>query len=122
MLLALMAVLGFALVLIADVGQNLVGGVRFGDITFKDLVDKVKDRVLDRDVPEPKKKAAAKTTPKAERPRAGGRTTPTTDTATPTQRAPLQAPSPDDYVRHVEPRVDPEVEQARARLDALLNR
>ena len=119
MLLALMAALGFAVVLIVDVAQNLVGGVRFGDITFKDLVDKVQNRVLDRDVPEPKKRAPLKA--KTERPRPTTRAPTATEAATPTERAPLQAPSPDDYVRHVEPRVDPEVEKARARLDALLN-
>ena len=122
-LLGFMAVMGFALVLIADVGASLVGNVKFGDITFRDLVDKVSDRVLDRDVPEPKKKPAPKVTPAptTKKPSSSSTTPSKPETPEP-PRAPLQAPSPEDYARHVEPRVDPEVEQARARLDALLNR
>ena len=121
-LLALMAVVGFALVLVVDVGASIVGRAPFfkdarGDITFADLFDKVGTRVLDRDVPEPKKKPAPST-----------KTQPTTQKKTSTVEAPPPktsstpqvAPSPEDYAKHVEPRKDPEVEQAKARLDALL--
>ena len=121
-LLALMAVVGFALVLVVDVGASIVGRAPFfkdarGDITFADLFDKVGTRVLDRDVPEPKKKPAPST-----------KTQPTTQKKTSTVEAPPPktsstpqvAPSPEDYAKHVEPREDPEVEQAKARLDALL--
>lgn len=114
-LLGLMAVVGFALVLVVDVGASIVGRARFGEITFADLFDKVSDRVLDRDVPEPKKKDPAKA--------AAQKTTTTTkpEAAPPkTSSTPQKAPSPEDYAKHVEPQQDPEVEQAKQRLDALL--
>jgi hypothetical protein len=115
-LLACMAVLGFALVLVADVGLTLVGGMRFGQITFAQLFDKVQDRVLDRDVPKPVPKAAPR---KAAPPV----TSPATPSAAPTtERAPEAAPRPDEYAKHLEQRPDPEVEAARDRLNDLLKR
>ncbi|MDP2342116.1 MAG: hypothetical protein Q8O67_14255 [Deltaproteobacteria bacterium] len=113
-LLVLMAVLGFAVVLVVDVGVTLIGNVRFGQATFSELFGKVADRVFDRDVPQPRpaKKIPAKTT--------------TTTTARapvpPAARAPVAAPRPEDYARHVQEPVEPEVQAAKARLDQLLNR
>ena len=106
LLLAFMAVLGFAVVLVVDVGVTLVGSVRFGQTTFADLFDKVSDRVLDRDVPQ------ARPAKKVTKPK----------TTTTTTRAPLAAPPPEDYARHVGDAVDPEVQAAKQRLDQLLNR
>ena len=117
-LLGLMALVGFAGVLIIDVGASLIGRARFGDITVADLVDKVKDRVFDRDVPEPKKKPA----PKAEKEK--------TEASKPAKKTPTStlppgaqpAPSPEDYAKHVAPTRDPEVDKAKERLDALLKK
>lgn len=111
LLLAFMAFLGFAAVLILDVGSTLIGGIRFGDITFADLFDKVSDRVFDRDVPEPKRKTAKPPTP--QKPKAPS---PPRESA----RAPAPAPSPEAYADHVAPVRDPEVEQAKQRLNDLL--
>ncbi len=36
--------------------MTLIGGIDLGQITFAELVDKVHDRVFDKDVPEPAKK------------------------------------------------------------------
>lgn len=109
-LLAFMAVLGFSIVLIADVGLTLVGGMRFGQITFAELLDKVQDRFLDRDLPAPKPKAAKKAPS-------------TTAAKAPTsERAPEAAPRPDEYARQLEHRPDPEVEAARDRLNDLLKK
>jgi hypothetical protein len=116
-LLACMAVLGFAIVLVADVGLTLVGGMRFGQITFAQLFDKVQDRVLDRDVPKPVPKAAPR---KAPAPVTSPATTPGATPAT--ERAPEAAPRPDEYAKHLEQRPDPEVEAARDRLNDLLKR
>lgn len=121
-LLGVMAAVGFALVLVVDVGASLAGRVPFfkdgrGDVTFADLFDKVSDRVFDRDVPEPKK-----TTPKTVK-TAPTKTTSSTKPelkAPETTRAPEKAPSPEDYAKHTAPQKDPEVEQAKQRLDALL--
>ena len=55
-LLGFMACLGFGIVLVLDVGMTLIGGIHLGQITFAELVDKVHDRVFDKDVPEPAKK------------------------------------------------------------------
>jgi hypothetical protein len=115
-LLVMMAVLGFAVVLVVDVGVTLLGNVRFGQVTFADLFAKVSDRVFDRDVPQPRPVKAVKTPAKTVAP------TTTTTARSPAARAPAAAPRPEDYARHVEDRVDPEVAAARARLDQLLNR
>ena len=111
-LLVFMAVLGFAVVLVVDVGASLLGSVRFGQVTFADLVAKLSDRVFDRDVPQPRpaKKSVAKAAP-----------TTTAKPAASAARAPMPAPRPEAYARHVEA-VDPEVQAARQRLDQLLNR
>lgn len=114
-LIAMMASLGFAAVLVADVGFKVLGGMKFGQITFAELVDKVQDRVFDHDVPEAKKKPPA--APKPTKPRSSS---PSTTRVEASDRAPLPAPRPDEYVKAIEPRTDPEVEQARARLDQLL--
>jgi len=112
-LIAMMASLGFAVVLVGDVGLKVLGGMKFGQITFAELVDKVQDRVFDHDVPEAKKKPAP--APKPVRPRASS-----PSSSEPAERAPLPAPRPEEYVKAIEARPDPEVEQARARLDQLL--
>ncbi len=116
MLIAMMASLGFAVVLVADVGFKVLGGMKFGQITFAELVDKVQDRVFDHDVPEAKKKPTP--APKPTKPRPSS-SSPTTRVEA-TDRAPLPAPRADEYVKAIETRPDPEVEQARARLDQLL--
>lgn len=113
-LLVVMAVLGFSVVLIADVGLTVVGGMKFGQITFAELFDKVENRFFDRDVPLPKPKTDKKLAAK-----------PSTSTPAPapvTERAPVEAPRPDEYARHLEPRPDPEVEAARDRLNDLLKK
>lgn len=115
LLIAMMASLGFAVVLVADVGFKLVGGMKFGQITFAELIDKVQDRVFDHDVPEAKKKPTP--APKPTKPRSSPPSSAPSSTA---DRAPLPAPRADEYVKAIEPRPDPEVEQARARLDQLL--
>jgi hypothetical protein len=114
LLIAMMASLGFAVVLVADVSFKVLGGMKFGQITFAELVDKVQDRVFDHDVPEAKKKTTA--TPKPARPRASS----SPSSSEPAVRAPLPAPRPEEYVKAIEARPDPEVAQARARLDQLL--
>ena len=118
-LLLFMGELGFAVVLVVDVGATLIGHVRFGDTTFAGMFAKVSDRVWDRDVPQPKavKKQAAAAPTKAPPP--GSTTSPTSKAAT---RAPANAPRPEDYARHLADAVDPEVQAARVRLDQLLTR
>jgi hypothetical protein len=112
-LLVVMAVLGFSVVLVADVGLTVVGGMKFGQITFAQLVDKIEDRFFDRDVPLPKPKADKKASEaKASSPAP----------VKAAERAPVAAPRPDEYVRHLEPRPDPEVDAARDRLNDLLKR
>jgi hypothetical protein len=117
MLVLLMAALGFGTVLILDVGMTLVGGLKLGSLTFSELVDKVSDRVFDHDVPEAKKKS----TTSVPKPRtAPQRSSGNAVDATPTARAPLEAPSPDTYAKDAVVRPDPEVKAARERLDQLL--
>jgi hypothetical protein len=113
LLIAFMAALGFAVVLVVDVSMKVLGGVKVGDLTFSQLVDKVQARVFDHDVPEPAKKAP----PKAKAP-----ATPRASSTppAPVARAPIAAPSPETWAKEAETRPDPEVEQARARLDQLL--
>jgi hypothetical protein len=115
-LLVVMAVLGFSVVLVADVGLTVVGGMKFGQITFAELVDKIENRFFDRDVPLPKPKADKKVV--ATKPSAA----PSTPAAPAAERAPVEAPRPDEYARHLEPRPDPEVEAARDRLNDLLKK
>ena len=118
-----MAALGFCAVFIIDVGLSLVGSVQVGSLTASELVDKISDRVFDEDVPEPKKKPAAKKTAAPPKPsRQARESTPTTPaTAEPeTPRAPLPAPRPEAYQAEAKVEADPEVERARARLDQLL--
>ena len=114
LLIAMMASLGFAVVLVADVSFKVLGGMKFGQITFAELVDKVQDRVFDHDVPEAKKKKTP--APKPARPQAPS----APSSSEPAERAPLPAPRPAEYVKAIEARPDPEVAQARARLDQLL--
>jgi len=119
MLVLLMAALGFGTVLILDVGMTLVGGLKLGSLTFSELVDKVSDRVFDHDVPEAKKKPVAP----VPKPRGQAQVRSSSGAsveATPTARAPLEAPSPDTYARDAVVRPDPEVKAARERLDQLL--
>jgi type IV secretory pathway VirB10-like protein len=109
-------VIGFFAVLVVDVGMSLVGKVRLGETTVTELWDKVVDRVLDRDVPK------APDPPKAQPRPAKPAPPPKPVTA---ERAPLPAARPEDDARHVEERPaarDPEVEQARRRLDEILGR
>ncbi len=112
MLLAFMAVLGFAVVLVGDVGVSLLGNVRFGQVTFGDLFGKFSDRVLDRDLPQAK--------PLRPQPKTPTTTGPQEPTTTKRARAPLPAPRPEDYARHTADADDPQVQAARARLDQLL--
>lgn len=114
LLIVMMATLGFAVVFVADVGVRVLGGLRLGEITVAELLDKVQDRVFDHDVPEAKKKTTP--TPKPTKPRS----LPPPSRAEAAERAPLPAPRPEEYAKAVESRPDPEVEQARARLDQLL--
>jgi hypothetical protein len=118
-LLVVMAVLGFSIVLVADVGLKVVGGMKFGQITFAELVDKIEDRFFDRDVPVARPKVAKKPAGRGGTPPPP---TPTSPPATPAERAPVEAPRADEYARHVEPRADPEVEAARDRLNDLLRK
>lgn len=121
MIIAFMGALGFGAVLIADVGLTLLGGMKFGDITFAELVDKVQARVFDHDVPEARKKAPATGAHKAtKKPRPSSSSSSGSNVAAPVVRAPMAAPSPDAYAKEAVARPDPEVEQARARLDQLL--
>ena len=114
-LLVVMAVLGFSVVLVADVGLTVVGGMKFGQITFAQLVDKIEDRFFDRDVPLPKPRADKKTA-------AAKPSSPAPSSSPAVERAPVEAPRPDEYARHLEPRPDPEVEAARDRLNDLLKK
>lgn len=114
LLIAFMAALGFGAVLVVDVSLTLLGGMKFGELTFAELVDKVQARVFDHDVPEPARKTPkAPSAPKA-------KAAPTTSSPARTARAPIAAPSPETWAKEVQTRPDPEVQQARARLDQLL--
>lgn len=126
--------IGFFGVLVIDVGASVVGQVRLGEVTVAGLWEKVKDRFLDNDVPRtPEPPSAAQRSSAPRRPRAAP------DAPTPASpasearasggraseaRAPVPASRPEDDARHVDhgPRVDPQVERARRRLDALLER
>jgi hypothetical protein len=116
MLVVLMAGLGFGTVLILDVGLTLVGSLKLGNLTFNELGHKVADRVFDHDVPEVKKKTGASSA----RSKPQSRAATEAPTATPAARAPLPAPAPDDYAKEVALRPDPEVADAKARLNRLL--
>jgi hypothetical protein len=118
LLIAMMASLGFAVVFVADVSFKVLGGMKFGQITFAELVDKVEDRVFDHDVPEAKKKATAPLQPA--RPRTPSSSPSSSSPPEPAVRAPMSAPRPEEYAKAIEARPDPEVAQARARLDQLL--
>jgi len=85
-----MALLGFALVFIADGLDRLAS--RSGDVDG--LVDKVLDRLLDRDIP--RRERAEVPTPSTVKPSStGGDTAPRAAT----NRADLDAPSPEDYAK-----------------------
>ena len=118
MLVLLMAGLGFGTVLILDVGLTLVGSLKLGNLTFNELGHKVADRVFDHDVPEVKKKTGASSA--RSKPQPQSRAATEAPTATPAARAPLPAPAPDDYAKEVALRPDPEVADAKARLNRLL--
>jgi len=117
-LLVVMAVVGFSVVLVADVGLKVVGGMKFGQITFAELVDKVEDRFFDRDVPLPRPKSAKAAKPARDPAQTSAPSSPAPDPV----RAPLPAPRAEEYPRHVEPRPDPEIEAARDRLNELLRK
>ncbi len=109
-----MAVMGFSVVLLADVGLGVVGRMKFGQITFAELVDKIEDRFFDRDLPLPRPKPTPKRSSSAPSAAPAKATSPA--------RAPVEAPGAEEYKRHLEPRPDPEVEAARDRLQDLLKR
>lgn len=125
--------MGFFGVLVIDVGASLVGQMRFGDTTVAGLWHKVMDRFLDNDVPRAPEGAAASAP--AKRTAAPRSLRPTSPSAAPTsgaarsstevaERAPAPASRPEEDARHVgaQPRPDPQVENARRRLDELLGR
>ncbi len=123
-LLGFMACLGFGIVLVLDVGMTLIGGIHLGQITFAELVDKVHDRVFDKDVPEPAKKKPEAPKAKAKKP-VSSSTTSAPVAAAPADapaepRAELPAPAPSEYAKEAAPRQDVEVVEARERLDRLL--
>ena len=126
-LLGFMACLGFGIVLVLDVGMTLIGGIHLGQITFAELVDKVHDRVFDKDVPEPAKKKAEAQKPKPKKPASTSTTSASSSApvAAPVEapaepRAELPAPAPSEYAKEAAPRQDVEVVEARERLDRLL--
>lgn len=122
-LLGFMACLGFGIVLVLDVGMTLLGGIHLGQITFAELVDKVHDRVFDKDLPEPAKKKAEAAKPKAKKPASAASSAPVAPpaAAAPAEpRAELPAPAPSEYAKEAAPRQDVEVVEARERLDRLL--
>lgn len=113
MLVAAFCLVGFFVVLVIDVGARLVGKLHMGGSSIAELVDKVVDRVLDRDVPRVKE---------IEKPRAPAPRRTISAPAVEPARAPRPAARPEDDARHVEARPDPQVEQAKQRLDDLLRR
>jgi hypothetical protein len=126
-LMATMAALGFVVVLVLDLSMKVVGTMKFGQVTFAELLDKVESRVFDHDVPEPSKKATAKRVQPSSAPSSAASpgsspsmTSSSSSASSP--RAPIAAPAPDVWKRDAVTRPDPEVEQARARLDELLKR
>lgn len=124
-LLGFMACLGFGIVLVLDVGMSLIGGIHLGQITFAELVDKVHDRVFDKDVPEPAKKKTEAQKPKPKKPASSSTTSSVPVAAAPAEapaepRAELPAPAPSEYAKEAAPRQDVEVVEARERLDRLL--
>lgn len=119
-LMATMAALGFVVVLVLDLSMKVIGSVKLGQVTFAELIDKVESRVFDHDVPEPAKKGTSKkTTATVPPPR---EQTPPSSASSSSPRAPIAAPAPDVWKRDAVTKPDPEVEQARARLDELLKR
>lgn len=121
---ATMAALGFVVVLVLDLSMKVVGTMKFGQVTFAELLDKVESRVFDHDVPEPSKKATAKRVQpsSAAAPGSSPGSSPSSLSSASSPRAPIAAPAPDVWKRDAVTRPDPEVEQARARLDELLKR
>jgi len=118
-LIAVMAALGFGVVLIIDVGSAIASRVSVGSVTVSQLIDKVKARVLDDDVPEARRRPESpRRGPAAPARRPSSSQRPSTEP----ERAPLPAPRPEEYARDVDVRPDPAVEEAKARLDALLGR
>ena len=127
------ALTGFVVVFALDTGAGAVGKVRFGDTTVASLVDKVVDRVLDRDVPRkdvdderPKARAKPLPTPVAKAPVRDRQKDKEKEERT-TARAELPAPRPDDYAKRSKPHdamasSDPQVERAKRRLDDLIDR
>jgi hypothetical protein len=113
--------IGFFGVLVIDVGASMIGKIRFGEVEMAALWEKVVDRFLDRDVP--RAESPPRTAPPAAPPRPTARPAPRPDA---TARAPLPAARPEDDARHAAERPerqrDREVEEARKRLDALLDR
>jgi hypothetical protein len=120
---ATMAALGFIVVLALDLSMKVVGSVKLGQVTFAELLDKVESRVFDHDVPEPAKRSTAKKASSAVPPRRE-ETSPTaaSPASSSAPRAPIAAPAPDVWKRDAVTPPDPEVEQARARLNDLLKR
>lgn len=105
-------VVGFFVVLVVDVGASLAGRLDFGGSSVAELVGKVIDRVLDRDVP--RAREPERTRPAQQRGSVA---------ASPrTPRAPEPAIRPEEDARHVEARPDPQVEHAKQRLDEILRR
>ena len=122
-LMATMAALGFVVVLVLDLSMKVVGTMKFGQVTFAELLDKVESRVFDHDVPEPSKKATAKRVqPSSAASPGSSPSSPSSPSSASSPRAPIAAPAPDVWKRDAVTRPDPEVEQARARLDELLKR
>ncbi len=119
---ATMAALGFVVVLVLDLSMKVVGTMKFGQVTFAELLDKVESRVFDHDVPEPSKKATAKRVQPSSAPSSASPSMPSSPSSASSPRAPIAAPAPDVWKRDAVTRPDPEVEQARARLDELLKR
>jgi hypothetical protein len=113
MMVAAFCLVGFFVVLVIDVGARLVGKLDLGGSSIAELVDKVVDRVLDRDVP----RARELDKPRSSTPRRS-----VAPAAPSTARAPRPAVRPEEDARHVEARPDPQVEQAKQRLDELLRR
>lgn len=113
LLAASFCLVGFFVVLVIDVGASLAARLNLGGSSVAELVDKVIDRVLDRDVPRARE---------ADKPRAGPARAKASSSPPRTPRAPEPAQRPEDDARHVEARPDPQVEQAKQRLDEILRR
>ena len=131
LLVGAMLCIGFFAVLLVDVAGSIVGHVKLGDITVVDVLHKMVDRVLDRDVPrtsEPSRAAPAPAKPHAGTSSSAPSSSSASSAASESSaaRAPLPAANPEDDARHVEhvveARPDPEVQQAKERLDELFRR